>query len=252
MRGMALGVALMLTVVSSLSGQVSRPEPIEIPLRVHDGRLMVTAHGPEGATYDFVLGLGMTLISESGAARIGDSMSALTLGGIPVNTESSQTVPDSYLSTDAAVGILGGMTLTNYDILIDVPGERLLLKPIGRSVRWDGHSLSSPVGLSVMHDVLLRADVEIGGKVVGGLIDLASPGLEINEPLRSATVNGRVDKFRLGYSGWTDLPAEVSDAPLFQGWDPENRGFVVIGAAIAYDCAIAISWKHAELRTCLR
>ena len=36
------------------------------------------------------------------------------------------------------------------------------------------------------------------------------------------------------------------------GWDPQNNGFVVIGAPIAYDCAVAISWFHSELRTCLQ
>ena len=62
----------------------------------------------------------------------------------------------------------------------------------------------------------------------------------------------RVEAFRMGYSGWSDLPIAVVDSPIFQGWDPEGKGFAVIGAAFAYDCALAVSWVHEELRTCLR
>ena len=56
----------------------------------------------------------------------------------------------------------------------------------------------------------------------------------------------------MGYSGYANLPVAVRDLPLFQGWDPDGKGFVVIGAAITYDCALAISWVHQEIRTCVR
>ena len=48
------------------------------------------------------------------------------------------------------------------------------------------------------------------------------------------------------------MRVEVTDSPIFQGWDPQGDGFVIVGASVAYDCAIAISWAHAELRTCIR
>lgn len=254
MRKIGSGVVALMCWGTTLSAQAGPGEPIEIPLRMEAGQLVVTAQDPAGEDFDFVLGLGMTLITESGAARLGDRIGALTLGGVPVDTEMSQSVPDLYLAGqgDRAIGVLGGMTLNGYDILIDVPGDRLVLKPVGRAVRWPGISLSSPVPLQVFHDVLLRADVEIGGKLIGGLLDLANPGLEVNEALRFAIEDGRVDSFRMGYAGWPDLPIEVTESPVFQGWDPQGSGFAVIGAAVAYDCAIAISWVHAELRTCLR
>ena len=252
MRKMVMSVLAMMLCPAPIFGQAGQSELIEIPLRVEGGRLVVTAQDPQGVEYHFVLGLGMALLTESGAARIGDSMSSLTIGGVPVDTEGAQTVPDAYLGDVDVVGVLGGLTLNGYDILIDPPNDRLVLKPVGRSVRWDEVSLSNPVNLTIFHGVLMRADVEAGGKLVGGLIDLANPGLEVNEPLSFAVHGGRLESFRMGYANWPDLPVDIVDSPIFQGWDADGNGFVVIGAAISYDCAIAISWIHAELRTCVR
>jgi hypothetical protein len=219
------------------------------------GCLIVTANGPDGAEYDFVLGLGMTLITEGGAATIGASISSLTIGGIPVDTEQASTVPDSYLEgAGNAVGVLGGLTLNSFDILIDAPNGKLLLQPVGRSVRWDDVALSNPVRLLLFHDVLARIDVEVGGAGFGGLIDLAAPYLEVNDAVRTkgGLSDGKAPAFRMGYAGWTDLPARVTESRLFDGWDPDGNGFVIIGAPVAYDCAIAISWAHAEFQTCIR
>ena len=35
-------------------------------------------------------------------------------------------------------------------------------------------------------------------------------------------------------------------------WDPNGKGFVLVGAPIAFDCAISLSWVHQEMRTCVR
>lgn len=254
MRTWLMMAAVLAVSVSPILGQVPGGEAIEVPLRVEDGLLRVTVDGPDGAKYDFVLGLGMTLITKSGAARMGEGISSLTLGGVPVETEQAVTVPDKGLAISGTVlaGVLGGMTLNKFDVLIDVPNQRLVLKPVGRSVRWDGVTLSNPVRLTLFHGVLARVDVEVGGQVFGGLLDLAAPHMEVNEPIRTATQfsGDRMDSFRMGYAGWTDLAVVVTDSPIFQGWDPQGKGFVIIGAPVAYDCAIAISWAHAELRTC--
>lgn len=237
-------------------GQVAGSAPVEVPLRVVEGRLMVTVDGPDGAQYDFVLGLGMTFITETAVASIGDGFFSLTLGGVPVDMEQAITVPDAQLAGDESrpAGLLGGETLNNFDVLIDAPNERLILKPIGRSVRWEGVSLSNPVALTLFHGVLARVDVDVDGKVFGGLLDLASPDLEINQPVKAATnLSGdRVGSFRMGYSGWSDLRVRVTESSIFQGWDPQGDGFVIVGASVAYDCALAISWAHSELRTCIR
>lgn len=225
---------------------------IEVPLRVDGGRLVVTAQDDTGGTYDFVVGLGPMLLTTSGADRIAEVTDRLTLGGAPIDTEQLQTVPDSYLAGTVAVGVIGGGTFNGFDLLIDVPGGRLVMKAIGRSVRWDDVALSSPVGLQVFHDLLLRADVDFGGRVVGGLLDLAQPYLEVNEALGAAIEADAVKTFRMGYHGWSGLPSRATDSPTLRAWDRAGDGFVIVGAPVAYDCAIAISWAHAELRTCLR
>ena len=91
-------IAVLLAVTPALA---QGPETIEVPLRVQDGLMLVTVDGPDGAEYDFVLGLGMTLITESAAARMGESASALTLGGIPVDTEQASSVPDEYMASSS-------------------------------------------------------------------------------------------------------------------------------------------------------
>jgi hypothetical protein len=249
-------LAVLLAPISSVRAQTAERGVVEIPLRVEDGRLVVGVSGPEGATHDFVLGLAMASLSESGAARLGSARTSLTLGDVPVALENAATVPDSILGlgSEGPVGVLGGETLNGHDILIDAAGGRLVLKPLARSVRWDGVALSNPVPIRVFHDVLIRVDIEVAGKLFGALMDLSPSRLEVNEGLSTAAgLSGpRVDSFRMGYSGWPSLPVEVVDSPVFRGWDPDGHGFAVIGAVVAYDCALAISWYHQEMRTCLR
>ena len=45
-------------------------EPIEIPLRVEDGRLIVPVEASDGAQLQFIVGTSYTVLSESGAARL--------------------------------------------------------------------------------------------------------------------------------------------------------------------------------------
>lgn len=251
-----LGAAAIAIWTSPGVGQVAQGEAVEIPLTVEEGRLVITAQGPDGSEHSFVLGLGMNMLTESGARRLGGTASSLTLGGVTVNLEEAVTVPDAHLTLAGVTpaGVIGGGALNRFDILIDVESGRLLLKPAGRAVRWPRVSLSSPVSVDVFHDVLIRVDVEVGGQVVKGLLDLVEPRVAVNAPL-SSTVDantGTFTSFRMGYSGWTDLPAEVSDSPVFGRWAPVDQGFVIIGASLTYDCVLAVSWAHAELRTCLQ
>jgi len=248
---LALGLPCLAVAQDPAAGAGSGRAAIEVPLRVDGGRLIVTAQDDAGGRYDFVLGLGPMLLTTTGAERIGGAIDRLTLGGAPIATERVQTVPDRYLAGTTALGVIGGETLHGFDLLIDAPGGRLVMKPVGRSVRWDGVTLSSPVRLQVFHDVLLRADVDFGGHVVGGLLDLAQPHLEVNDALGPEVEADAVKTFRMGYRAWTDLPARVTDSPTLRAWDRAGDGFVIVGAPIAYDCAIAVSWVHAELRTCL-
>lgn len=254
MRRILAAVIVGLCLVAPVHAQT---ESIEIPLRMEGGRLLVTADGPHGEQHDFVLGLARNAVSQSGLDRLGPALSAMSLGGVRIDLEGAPTVPDAELKVAGGptpMGVIGGEALHPFDVLIDVPGGRLVLKRSGRSVRWDGVSLSSPVTTQVFHDALMRVDVEVGGNVFGGLLDFVQPTMGVNEPLRSQLEEDatRMSSFRMGYSGWEDLPAAVTDDPLFRGWDPDGNGFVVVGAAVAAECVIAVSWRHAELRTCLR
>ena len=130
----------------------------------------------------------------------------------------------------------------------------MVLKPIGRSVRWEGVPLTNAVPLRVYHGMLLSVDIELEGMVFGGVLDLGPSAIIISEAARakSGAEGDRAAKFRMGYGTFTDVPIRMEELAIFQGWDPEGKGFVMIGAPVTYDCAIAISWAHAEMRTCLR
>ena len=130
----------------------------------------------------------------------------------------------------------------------------MILKPVGRSVAWDGITLSDPVRLRVYHGVILGMDVEFNGREYGATLDLGISSLVVNEPVKTAMRLDAKDEATLGLGGTklANLPVQVLDLPIFQGWDPDNRGFVIVGAPVAYDCAISISWAHREMRTCVR
>lgn len=247
MRSLVVSMCVAAGCAAPVAGQA---DPIELPLRIQDGRILVLAEHPHGGAYEFVLGLGMNALTHSASAELGQAASAMMLGGIRVDLEGAQKVDASTLG--GAAGVIGGEALHRYDILIDVPGGRVLLKLAGRAVRWPEVRLSSPVSTRVFHDALMRIDTEVDGRVVGGLMDFVQPQLGLNAPLRDAVSNGgTVAQFRMGYGSWADVPAAVVDSPVFRSWDPEGNGFVIVGAAVAHECLFAVSWTHAEVRTCL-
>ncbi len=238
-----------------VAAQIQGDEPIEIPLRVDGGRLLVPVHAPGGAEFEFVLSLANpTVLSESTAARLGDHP-GLTMGGVPLQMEGSVTLPDAELTSDGTqiVGMVGPTTLNQFDVLVDVPGGRLVLKPIGPRVAWEGMTMSDPIRVRVMHGVLMAMDVELNGREYGAMLDLGVGTLVINEPVRTKMHMDADDEasLKLGGRTFSDLPVRTLDLPLFRGWDPDGEGFVVVGAPLAYDCAISISWVHREIRTCL-
>ena len=230
-------------------------ETIEIPLRVEDGRLIVPVEASDGSRLQFVVGTTYTGLSETAAARLGDQPS-LTLGGVEVRLDDFPPFPDEGLMVSGNVmdGMVGSATLDQFDVLIDVPEGRLLLKPIGRSVEWPGVTLSQPVRVRVMHGMLFGLDVEFGGKPYGATLELNRPVHVVSPSVQVQTGidDDDVGLLRLGYAAFADAPVQVRELPLFSGWDPSGKGFVVVGAPIAFDCAIALSWVHAEIRTCMR
>lgn len=263
MRCLATSVALAALATAPLTARAQTPPTSaapgasEAPLTVRDGRMFVTAVGDNGQEYEFVLGLASGLTAQTAATRMEGVQ--LTLGGQPISTLTNQVVPDSYLEArglGGTAGILGGDALKNYDILLDAPGGRILLKPAARTVRWPGHSLSNPVNVTVMHEYLIRADVQVGEAVFGALLDLSPATFLVDAVVlsRSGESQGIVDSFRMGYSGWPSVQLELSDDPTLRGWggDGTGEGFMLLAAPLAFDCKIAVSWRHSEIRTCLR
>ncbi|GMV06262.1 MAG: hypothetical protein AMXMBFR53_25380 [Gemmatimonadota bacterium] len=238
------------------NAQTGPAGPVEVPLRTHGGRLIVPVKAADGAQLDFILttGSGVTVLSESAARRLGEG-AALTLGGLPVPMDGAQTVPDASLRTSGRdfAGMIGPNMLNAFDILVDVPGRRLVLKPVGRAVSWEGVALSEPVRLRVYHGIVLGLDVELNGKPYPAMLDLGTPGVLVNARVFSeAAVTGGRASLELGARTFADVPTEATDHPAIQRFSPNGDGFVLVGSAVALECAVSVSWVHRELRTCVR
>lgn len=251
-----LAALLLLAGAGPLAAQAAAGGPIEIPLRKQGGRLVVPVRTAGGAELSFVLSTGtaVTVLSESGARRAGKD-AQLTLSGLPVPMTHSETVPDASLTVDGKVldGMIGVNTLNRFDMLVDAPGGRLVLKPTGRSVSWEGLALSEPVRLRVLHGVVLSLDVELNGRPYPAMLDLGTNRVLANErAIAEAGVKGGRARVRVGGVTIADAPVAVSDHPVIQRFSPNGDGFVLVGAPVALDCVIAVSWVHRELRTCVR
>ena len=251
-----VGLAVLTAVVAApAAAQMNGGETVEIPLRVYGGRMIVPVEASDGTQLEFIASTFRTFFSETGAKRAG-ARAGLTLGGIPVSTDEAQTVPDAELTFGGKVydGVVGAETLNQFDVLFDVHGGRLVLQPTGRTVRWDGMTMSDPVPLRIFHGVAIGLDVELPGTQYQATLDLSKGSILVSQPVRrSLALEGdRTETFKLGDATFTDLPLQVLDVEAVQGWDPSGKGFVFVGAPIASDCAISVSWVHQELRTCVR
>ena len=229
--------------------------PVEIPLSTHGGRMVIPATAADGTALRFLVSTGstVTVLSETGAARVADG--GATIGGVPVNMENAVTVSDEDLTVDGTVmdGLVSNNTLYDFDVLFDVPEGRLVLRPIGRSVTWPGVRLSDPVPLRVYHGGVLALDAEIDGTAYPAMLELGATALLANEAVlkENDIREGRVD-LTLGSTVLSGLPIELSDNPTIGRFSPNGDGFVIVGAPPALECAVAISWVHRELRTCVR
>lgn len=253
----AVSAALMLALaVSPLRARVGVDDPVEVPLTVRDGRMVVPVRTPDGVELSFLVSTGsaVTVLSESGAARAAGR--DLTLGGVPMDMEGARTVEDGQLAVDGTVmdGLVGVNTLNRFDVLFDAPGGRMVLQPVGAAVEWPASGLSEPVRLRVYHGVVLGLDVELNGVQYPAMLELGSPTLLVNQRvLDEARIDGdTVDRMRLGPATFHDVPVRLSDHPVIARFSPGGDGFVVVGTAPALECPVAISWVHREMRTCAR
>lgn len=227
----------------------------EIPLAIREGRMVIPGASADGAELSFLVSTGssVTVLSESGAARIGDG--GATIGGVAVAMGSAVTVPDADLTVDGRVmdGLVSTSTLRDFDVLFDVPGGRLLLRPLGPEVSWPGVALSEPLPLRVYHGVVLSLDVEVEGTRYPAMLELGAPALLVNEAVMAET--GAADgtaALTVGAVTFPGVPMEVSDNPVLERFSPNGDGFVIVGTPLVQDCAVAVSWVHREVRTCVR
>lgn len=234
--------------------------PVVVDLETVGGRLVVPVAGPGGERLRLALGTGtpVTVLSASAARRLGEAprLHLGGVGGVPVAAEGIRTVPDEDLASGSVAldGMIGSNTLNRYDVLIDAPGGRLVLRPAGSSAPWEGVDLSEPVRLRVYHGVVLGLDVVVGGREYPAILDLGSPTFLVNEAVEAAgdVASGRAATVGLGGATFTDVPARVSDHPVIGRFSPSGDGFVIVGAPVALECAISLSWVRRELRTCVR
>lgn len=231
-------------------------QTVEVPLRMLDGWLVVPVRTGDGRELRFGLSTGSdrTVLSESGEARIGDV--ALDLGGVAVPTEPHATVPDSDLTGGETVldGQVGSNVLSEYDVLIDVPGGRLVLKSPGRDVSFDGIALSEPVPLRILHGVVISLDVQLNGTTYPASLVLGAATLIANRGVQSELSIGDEGTVTLGLglADFDNVPVRVLDLDVFDRWSPTGAGFVLVGTPFLSECVASLSWLHRELRTCAR
>ena len=234
----------------------SAGDPIVVPVSLHAGRLVLPIDGPGGHGVEFGLSLGsVTVVSESLAAHAADGVELL-LGGIPVPIADAPAIPDDRLLFDGKQlhGLIGPDMLNDFDVLLDVPGERMVLKEIGREVSWPDMELSDPVRLQVYHGRVFAMMAELNGTEYRATLELGAPALIVNPAVKEQLGLGESAAATLRVAGAAQpgLPVVVQESEILERWDPDGAGFVIVGAPIAYDCAIAVSWVHREMRTCVR
>lgn len=250
-------VAILLTGLVPAVGTGQQGDgAIALPLSQHEGRLVVPVYTEGGRELSFLVSTAsaVTVVSQSVANALGSG--GLRLGEAPVVLDGMQAVPAGDLVVEGRTfhGQIGNNTLNRYDVLFDLPGGWLLLKPFARRVSWDGYDLGPPVRLRVYHGVVLGLDVEVAGRSYPAMLALGSPELLVND--RVLTETGAVDGGRtslgLGPVRLADVPIRRSEHPVLARFSPAGDGFVLVGSTPALRCPLAISWVHREVRSCPR
>jgi hypothetical protein len=231
--------------------------PVEVPLTFVDGRPTVPVVAADGTELRFVVstGNGTTVLTESLATRR-EAIAKLTLGGLVVPLDGMATVPDAGLRGDSGAidGIIGANMLRDYDVLLDAPRDRLVLRPVGRSVSWPGVALSEPIPLRIFHGLVISLDVTLDDIDYPATLDTGTPFVLLNAAAGGQLGIGGAGRVTvsLGEAMIPDVPMRVEDHHILRRWAPDGSAFVLLGGAIARDCAVSISWVHREMRVCAR
>lgn len=252
-----IAVGLLVAVTAGPAAAQHGRHAVEIPLRVHGGAFVVPVDAPDGTQLEFLLDMGsmVTVLSETGARLIGEQ-TGLTLGGVPFDTDSVPTRSDADFTIDGTVfaGLVAANTLNQFDVLFDAPHGRLVLQRPGRSVVWEGVTLSGPVPLRLYHGAIISFDLELNGKAYPAMLDVGLQSMIANEQAgaEAGVRDGRLETLTIGSATYTNLPVRVEDTAITERFTPTGGGFVLVGAPIALDCALSVSYVHQELRTCVR
>lgn len=253
--GRIMGVAVWAaTVATPLAAQV---ESMEVPMRVEDDRILVPVDIGQGIEVDFILSTGnaVTVLNQAFVDNHGAD-GEFWLGDVELNMDNYATVSNADLNPDGGmiVGIVGANTLNEFDLLVDPVNDRIVLQTVGRSVAWEGVALGDPIRLRVYHGIMLGLDVNLVGRSFGAMIDTGT-GRVVGSPAVGDALGIPVGEQGSSTIEWasgdrTDVRVNVRDLPLFQRWDPEGKGFLILGSSLTYDCALSISWLHREMRRC--
>jgi hypothetical protein len=135
-----------------------------------------------------------------------------------------------------------------------VPNGRLVLQPVARTVEWEGVRLSDPIALRVYHGVVIGLDVALDGQPYQAMLDLGTESMIVSSPVGVGLGIDDDGSATMAVGETMRLPIEVQvrDLPFMERFDPDGKGFVLVGAPIAYDCAVSISWIHREMRVCVQ
>ena len=237
-----------------VAGQTD-PAPTEIPLRMVDGRLVVTVSGSGGAEFDFLIhtGTNETALSQRLVEQLGLD-AELRLGSLAIAQDGREAWRDAALQVGGRVfdGQLGVNTLGEYDVLLDVPRGLMRLGSVGSAGTWNDVQLSDPMRVRVMHGTAMMFEVELNGRQYPAVLDLATATLVVNSGVESDLQLDAQDHVDLTLSSahLPSTPVRVVPLDIFEMWSPNGDGVVVVGTAPLKTCAIALSWARAELRTC--
>jgi predicted aspartyl protease len=295
-------ILLSVTLAGALVPGVAAQSPYEVhevPLRAEGGWLVVPVVTPTGDTLSFIVdtAAGVTVLGASGAEAMAAEPSGkatvtgasgpmevkivrapeLAVGDLSIRATERVVIDDDAITSDDRIvfhGILGIDFLRSFDVLIDAPGGRMLLRqPGGEGSDWPGLALDEPVKISFVMGSFIRIDVEVNGLPVRSILDTGARDIVLNRAAANAVsvrrtsepapiphrgigaeevigYNALVKTLTFGQVLRPDVEVTVADLPVFGLFGAEQ--VVLLGSPLFRECALAISYRQAEHRTCLR
>jgi predicted aspartyl protease len=172
-------------------------------------------------------------------------------------------------------GIIGADLLPMYDVLIDVPAERLRLYRAGSTGGLTGPvvELERALPLERIRRGLVGLEVGVNGRPVSAILDTGSPVLLLNRLAASSanaaatsapvsegvrgvgsakiqTYGTTIGSIQLGSTELMDFVAEVADLPVFGRLGFGDEPAMLLGTPAVLECPLLISYRKDTLRFC--